>query len=386
MKIVKIDAYAVRVGPRTRAEVDTRKGIENYGEYFIDKDAWTSIYSQFHETSLVRIETDNGLVGWGEAQAPVSGRAVKAIVEDLCTPILIGRDPFDVEYLWYRLYSSMRERGHITGFFVDAIAGVDLALYDLLGKALDKPAHRLLGGRFRDSVKVYVGMGGTDADEVATEAVEHVGYGYRAIKLHLKSPDKELLEIVRAVRTAVGEDIELRVDIHTTRDVSGAIRLGRGLEALNVRWIESPTAPEDARGQAEIARALDMEVATGEWLRTVWEWRQWVDYRGFDTAMPDIARTGLTEGKRIAALCDSYNLPIAPHVGGGGILSVAASVEYSLAIPNFQILEHSHHAHANKGLIASSYPEPVDGAFPATDVPGLGVEIDEEAVEKYSVK
>jgi len=386
MKIVKVDAYAVKVGDRSDEKASTRAGIYDYGDYFIDRDAWTSIYSRHHETALVRIETDNGLVGWGEAQAPVSGRAVKAIVEDLCTPVLMGADPYDVEYLWYRMYSSMRERGHITGFFVDAIGGVDLALYDLLGKALGKPAHKLLGGRFRDDVKVYVGINGTDPDKVAEQAVEHVGYGYKALKLHLRSPNDELIEIVRAVRSAVGDHIELRVDVHTTRDVSGAIKLGRGLEALNVRWLESPTAPEDARGQAEIASALDMEVATGEWLRTVWEWRQWVDYRSFDTAMPDIARTGLTEGKRIAALCDSYNLPIAPHVGGGGILSVAASVEYSLAIPNFQILEHSHHAHKTKGLIASSYPEPVDGVFPATDVPGLGVEIDEEAVEKYSVE
>jgi L-alanine-DL-glutamate epimerase-like enolase superfamily enzyme len=382
MKIVKVEAYALKIGEVAPAK---RDGVFDYGEYFIDRDAWTSIYSRRHETALVRIETDDGTVGWGEAQAPVSGRAVRAIIEDLCVPVLMGQDAYDVEYLWYRMYSSMRERGHITGFFVDALCGVDLALYDLLGKVLGKPAHRLIGGRFRDSVPVYVGMGGVDPAAVAAQATEHVGYGYRAIKLHLRGPNAQILEIVAGVRAAVGPDIELRVDVHTTRDVSGAIALGRGLEALGVVWLESPTAPEDARGQAEIARALDMQVATGEWLRTVWEWRQWVDYRGFDTAMPDIARTGLSEGKRIAALCDAYNLPIAPHVGGGGILSVAASVEYSLAIPNFQILEHSHHAHATKGLIAKSYPEPVDGAFHATDIPGLGVEIDEEAVARYSV-
>ncbi len=383
MKIIRIDAYAVKIGPVQSGKAS--EGVEDYGEYFIHQDAWTSIYSRRHETALVRLETDTGLVGWGEAQAPVSGRAVRVIVEDLCTPVLMGADPFDVEYLWYRMYSSMRERGHITGFFVDAIAGVDLALYDLLGKALNKPAHKLLGGRFRNSVRVYAGIGGTDPDKVAEQAREHAGYGYTALKLHLRSPNRKLIEIVRAVRSAVGDEVELMVDVHTTRDVSEAIDLGRGLESLGVRWLESPTAPEDARGSAEIASALDMQVTTGEWLRTVWEWRQWVDYRGFDAAMPDIARTGLTEGKRIAALCDGYNLPIAPHVGGGGILSVAASVEYSLAIPNFQILEHSHHAHANKAKIASKFPQPVDGYFPATDVPGLGVEIDEAAVEECSV-
>lgn len=386
MKITRVDAYAIKIAPeQARDSNQNSPQVESYGDYFIAADAWTSIYSRAHETCLVRLETDNGLVGWGEAQAPVGARATKALVEDLCRPVIMHRDPFDVEYLWYRLYSAMRERGHITGFYVDALAGVDLALYDLLGKALGQPVHKLLGGRFRNQVEVYAGLGGSEPATVAAAAAEHVGYGYRALKLHLRTPNPETITIVQAVREAVGPAITLMVDIHMLRDVSGAIELGRGLEALGVRWLESPCQPEDVRGQAEIARALDMQVATGEWLRTTWEWRQWIEQRAFDVAMPDIARTGLSEGKRIAALCDSFNLPIAPHVGGGGILSVAASVQYAAAIPNFQILEHSHHAHATKALITTHYPEPVNGAFPLDDTPGLGVAINEETVAMYAV-
>jgi len=383
LKIASVDAFAVKLPPGSRR--GDRADAEVFGDYHIARDQWTSIYSNRHETCLVRIETDDGLVGWGEGQAPVSPRTLKSIVEDLCRPVLLDRDPFDVEYLWYRLYSAMRERGHITGFYVDALAGVDLALYDLLGTALGKPAHKLLGGRFRDRVPVYVGLGGADPGQVAQAAVEHLGYGYRALKLHLKASNREILDIVGAVRQAVGDSVELMVDVHTTRDVSEAIALGRGLETLGVRWLESPCAPEDVHGQAEIARSLDLQVATGEWLRTVWEWRQWIEYRSFDVAMPDIARTGLTEGKRIAGLLDSFGLPIAPHVGGGGILSVAAAVQFSAAVPNLQILEHSHLAHASKARIARSYPEAEDGAFAVTDTPGLGVEIDAEAVVEFSV-
>ena len=383
MKIARVDAYALQFpAPQSPRQ---RPGADVYGHYHIAREGWTSIYSDRHETCLVRLETDDGLVGWGEGQAPVSPRTVKSIVEDLCRPVLLDRDPFDVEFLWYRLYSAMRERGHITGFYVDALAGVDLALYDLLGKALDKPAHKLLGGRFRNRVPVYVGMGADDPDQVAQTAVDHVALGYRALKLHLRGPNNQILSIAAAVRAAVGDGVELMVDVHATRDVSAAISLGRGLEALGARWLESPCAPEDVRGQAEIASALDMQVATGEWLRTAWEWRQWIEFRAFDVAMPDIARTGLTEGKRIAGLLDSFGLPIAPHVGGGGILSVAASVQFSAAIPNFQILEHSHGAHANKARIAKRYPEPVDGAFPVDDAPGLGVEIDAQIVADFSI-
>lgn len=386
MQITRVDAYAIKIPPRDAITLEGNLNVEQYGDYTIAADAWTSIYSRNHETCLVRLETDTGLVGWGEGQAPVSPRATAVLVEDLCTPLLLGRDPFDVEYIWYRLYSAMRERGHITGFYVDALAGVDLALYDLLGKALNKPAYKLLGGAFRPNVPIYAGMGGTDPQAVAAAAREHVALGYRALKLHLRVENHALGEIVAAVRQAVGPRITLMVDVHGTRDVSEAIELGRLLEAQNVRWLEAPCQPEDIRGQAEIASALDMQVATGEWLRTVWEWRQWIAQRAFDVAMPDIARTGLSEGKRIAALCDSFNLPIAPHVGGGGILSVAATIHYSAAIPNFQIMEHSHGAHARKGLIATSYPEPADGAFHLPTGPGLGVEIDEDAVHRYNAR
>jgi len=359
-------------------------GRDEYGDYHLARDSWSSIYSRCHETALVRIEADNGLVGWGEGQAPVSPRTVKAIVEDLCRPVLMGQDPFDVEYLWYRLYSAMRERGHITGFYIDALAGCDLALYDLLGKALDKPAHKLLGGRFRDSIPVYAGIGGNGPESAATAAIDHVAQGYRALKLHLRQTNQEIAAIVAAVREAVGPEILLHVDIHGQRDVAGAITLGRALEKHDVRWLEAPLLAEDVKGHAEVAAALDLQVATGEWLRTTYEWRQWVDGRAFDCAMPDIARTGLTEGKRIAALCDAYNLPIAPHVGGGGILSVAASVQYSAAIPNLQVLEHSHGAHANKARVARAFPTPAGGRFELTDEPGLGVDIDEDRVREFT--
>ncbi|MEZ4640680.1 MAG: mandelate racemase/muconate lactonizing enzyme family protein [Caldilineaceae bacterium] len=383
MRITRVDTYAIKIPPKTTDRIEGNLNVERYGDYTIAADAWTSIYSRNHETCLVRLETDDGVVGWGEGQAPVSPRATATLVQDLCTPLLLGRDPFDVEYIWYRLYSAMRERGHITGFYVDALAAVDLALYDLLGKALGKPVYKLLGGQFRNRVPIYAGIGGNDVESTVAAAQEHITAGYNALKLHLRVDNRALLHIVEAVRVAVGPGIQLMVDVHGTRDVSEAIELGKGLETLGVRWLEAPCQPEDIRGQAEIARALSMQVATGEWLRTVWEWRQWIEHRSFDVAMPDIARTGLSEGKRIAALCDSFNLPIAPHIGGGGILAVAASIHYSLAIPNFQIMEHSHKAHAVKGSIARSYPEPVASAFLLPEEPGLGVEIDEAAVEQW---
>lgn len=384
MRITEVDAIPIKI-PRGAKWDENREteNINDYGDYFIDRNAWTSIYPKHLETTLVRIETDDGIVGWGEAFSPVSRRTTATIVEDLCRTVVMGHDPRDVEYLWYRTYSSMRERGHVTGFFIDALSGVDQALWDILGKASGLPVHRLLGGRFRDRVRVYAGYGGTDPLRMAEQAKELTGLGYTALKLHVRVSNAGIVEIVRAVRDAVGPEIELMVDVHTTRDVAEAISLGRALEHLGVRWLESPTAPEDIAGQAEIARALDMQVASAEWVRTAYEWRLWLEQRGVDCAMPDIGRTGISEGKRIAALCDIFNIPVAPHVGAGGILAIAAGIQLSAAIPRFQILEHSHHALAFKAQIASRYPEPVEGHFVLDDTPGLGVEIDEEQVARF---
>ncbi len=174
--------------------------------------------------------------------------------------------------------------------------------------------------------------------------------------------------------------------MHTTLSVPAAIELGRKLEALGVLWLESPTVPEDIQGQAEIARALDMAVAIGEWTRTRFEMREAMERRAYDIAMPDIGRTGLTEGKKIACLADTYNIPVAPHVGGGGILSIAATVHFSASIPNFLIMEHSPDAYATKCQIVKA-PLPVaDGAFLVSDSPGLGVQVDEEALSRLAVK
>jgi L-alanine-DL-glutamate epimerase-like enolase superfamily enzyme len=175
------------------------------------------------------------------------------------------------------------------------------------------------------------------------------------------------------------------VDVHIGKDVSEAIKLGRRLEDLDVQWLESPTAPEDPYGSADIARALDLQIASGEWLRTTWQWREFLEAHALDVAMPDISRSGITESKRIAQLCDTYNIPVAPHVGRGGTIALAATIQFSATIPNFQIIEHMHQVHEQRSKICTTYPSPVDGEFLVSDTPGMGVTIDEDAVRSYAI-
>ncbi|HIF72876.1 MAG TPA: mandelate racemase/muconate lactonizing enzyme family protein [Dehalococcoidia bacterium] len=385
MKIKEITAFPIRITRDDDDEGNERPAVIDYGEYFVDKTAFTSIYSKHHETTVIKIETDTGIIGWGEAQSPVSPRTTHTIIEDLVRPLIMGRDPFDIEAIWTRNYGAMRERGHPTGFYIDAIGGTDIALWDIVGKATGKPVHKLAGGRYRDKIKLYAGISGTDPEKVADKAEEHVGYGYQALKLHLLLDAEGVAEIASTVRKRIGPSIMLMCDVHMRQSVSSAIKLGRELEKLDFTWLESPLVPEDIPGAVALSEALDMAVAIGEWSRTRYEMREAFERRAYDIVMHDIARTGITEGHRIGTIADTYNIPVAPHVGGGGILSVASTVEYSASCSNFMIMEHSHHANRYKNAITAQEYGPKNGFFEPSDKPGLGIEIDQSLVEKHLV-
>ena len=245
--------------------------------------------------------------------------------------------------------------------------------------------YKLLGGAFRERVPVYNNVSAATPIEAAAEAKSHVDAGYGGVKLHIRSSVAETAEVAEAVRDAVGPEIKIMVDVHTYHTLSSAIALGRRLEAIDATWLESPLVPEDIGGLVELSRALDVPVASSEWTRTRWDLREAFERHAFDIVMPDIARTGLTEGMAIATLADTYNIPVAPHIGGGGVVSIVASIHYSAAIPNFFIMEHNRNAYPLRGCIASGQPEVVGGAFPLPERPGLGIEISDDALAEYSV-
>ena len=162
MKIVDVRAFPLRISEH--AEGAARVPPIAGGDYHVDRSRSTTIYSPHHETTVVRLETDDGIVGWGEAQSPVSPNTTATIVRELVRPLVMGCDPFDIEAIWTRNYGAMRERGHPTGFYIDAIGGADIALWDVVGKAIEKPVHKIAGGRYRDDVLLYAGIGGTDPE------------------------------------------------------------------------------------------------------------------------------------------------------------------------------------------------------------------------------
>jgi L-alanine-DL-glutamate epimerase-like enolase superfamily enzyme len=330
-------------------------------------------------TLFVMVVADNGMVGIGECQAPVVPEAPQAIIKHLLAPLLSGRDAMEREVLWDEMYSSMRDRGHLTGFMLDAISALDIALWDLAGKILRISVAQLAGGAFRSKIPVYVsGLAGKTRQERITRALDFVARGFRVIKLFLNDGLAADIDEVAAIRQAVGKDVQLMVDVQWRYDISSAIQFGRALERLGVVWLETPSNPEDIAGHAEICAALDMAVASGECERTRYQFRQWLERRALDIIQPDVGRAGgITECRKIAALAETFNVPCALHCGVGLSPYIAATLHLAASLPNLLFIEYQPTMHA---LANTLLEQPIlceNGFMTLPEGPGLGITFQE---------
>ncbi|GAA4245860.1 mandelate racemase/muconate lactonizing enzyme family protein [Dactylosporangium darangshiense] len=372
MKIVDVRTWAVKLrGDDVYLGAATREASKQ--PYYL-RPPWRSLYSDRYETMIVRLTCDDGTVGWGECLAPVGPEIPQAIVDRLLTPVLLGADPRPVRPLWARLTGLMRERGHLVGHQADALAAVDIALWDLAGKASGLPVHALLGGAFRDVVPTYVSGLPVPNDEArAALACKWLADGATHLKLHLGHGVERDLATYDAV-AATGARVA--VDAHWAYDLADALRLGRALDERGAWFLEAPLAPEDMEAHRDLAAALVTPIAVGEAMRNRYEFRQWLQARALDLAQPDVGRTGITEAMAIAEVATAHHVPIAPHhsVGLGVVLAaglhVAAAIE---AMPAFEF-QPGPFPVANRILTAPLPGGP--GSFPVPTAPGLGVDVD----------
>jgi len=368
--ITSVESFVVKIGDR-----------ETDHPYYGETDYYPTdicVYSSKFEQTLVKVTTESGLEGWGEVQAPVAPEVAATLIETLLGPMLLGEDPIDVERLWDRMYESMNVRGHYQGFMIDAMAGLDIALWDLKGKILDAPVSSLIGSRRRDELAAYVTGPGENANEYLAE-------GFNAVKIGHVTDIADL----DAIRDAVSghPPASLLVDHHWSMDTAhDAIRLGRQLEDIGVGFVEAPLPPEDIDGAARVTEALDVPVALGESLRTTHDFKLRLQRDAFDIAQPDINRTGLTEGMRIAELVDSYGRPVAPHIGGSLSIAMVATWHLSSAISNFMVQEHQPDRFAVSNDYLRSGIDIQDGRLPVPEGAGLGIEIDETALDPHIVE
>jgi D-galactarolactone cycloisomerase len=388
--IARVEAFAIRLQRDTSRTAGTAGSpvtlAPSSGSHYRRAVTYPTVYSDDLETMLVRVESSDGVVGWGEAQAPVGPEIPRTIIEVLLGPLALGEDALAPERLWSRLYSAMRVRGHTGGFLLDAIAAIDIAVWDICGKTWGQPVARLLGGPCHDPVPCYVsGLHGASVDARVAEAERHYARGARAFKLFLTHDEDECLETLRAVRAALGPKAGLAVDALWRLDETRACRFARSLEALDVLWLEAPLAPEDVRGHARLARRSPVRIAIGESYRTRFEVLPFFERGAVGVLQPDLGRSGITEARKLAALADTYHVPIAPHVSIGLGPQIAAAVHLAAATPNLLLLECNPGVFELSTTLAHSALDWSVAGIPAGHEPGLGVQVDEEAVRRIAV-
>jgi galactonate dehydratase len=353
---------------------------------------------------FVKIETDQpGLIGWGEATLEWHTRAVVGAVEDLAQ-LLIGEDPTRVEHLWQMMYRQhfWHGNGAVRG---TAIAGIDLALWDILGKSLGVPCHHLWGGRVRDYIRLYCHLGGgkmedfydtkpEDAKRFADLARAVVADGFTAFKsmavpeqlpLEGIAPVKYAAACVAAMREAVGDRIDIMVDCHARPSPRMGLLFAKALEPYGLYFFEEPCWPEHMDGIAEIQRAVATPIATGERLTSFYAFKELFEKRAASVVQPDITHCGgLTATRRIAAMAEAYGITVAPHNPQGPV-STAASIEFGFSTPNYLICEAVHQdVPWRDDIVNWGFRVEKKGrlVYPS-ERPGLGVEINEAEIAKH---
>jgi galactonate dehydratase len=340
---------------------------------------------------FVRVESDEGAVGWGEASLEGHAEAVEGAFAALRDRFL-GHDPFRIEDIWQVGYRGGFYRGGPVQ--MSALSGLEQALWDLKGRALGLPVWEMLGGRLRDTIRAYAWIGGDRPHEIADAARARRGQGFSAVKMNATAEldwigtPKLFDEVIERVRAAQAEGMDVGLDFHGRVHRPLAKQLARALEPLGLLFIEEPLLSENPEGLAQIAGLVSTPIALGERLYTRWDFKPFFEAGAVDIIQPDLSHAGgILECRKIAAMAEAYDVAVAPHCPLGP-LALASCLQLAACAPNVALQEMSLGIHYNVGADLYSYCadeaalRPVDGSLPIPAAPGLGVDIDEAAVRE----
>ena len=348
---------------------------------------------------FIKLLTDEGLIGLGERPTGHAAdlRAQIQLLETMCEEFVVGQSPFDVEKLWQRIYGTRHDYRHPSLFATPAISAIEMALWDLIGKATGQPIYNLLGGQYHDKLRAYAYMPAEGiwenpekAGEVAAKLVEE---GNTACKIDPFMPLfplprdiplkdlKHAARIFRAIRDAVGDELEIGIGTHGQFSTSGAIRAAKVLEEFHPFWFEEPVPPENVDEMARVARQTSIPIATGERLVTKYEFAQVLNKQAAGIIQLDVGQCGgILESKKIAGMAEAHFAMIAPHMYVGPI-AAAAAVHVDTSSPNFLIQEYN-----GDSLHNDIFVDPIrfhQGFITPPTAPGLGVELNEEMVARH---
>lgn len=356
---------------------------------------WSQGWVDQRATTLVKITTEDGLVGWGEG-------AAASLIDELLAPLIIGGDPMQRGGLWERMFHALYNANIFVGLAGSALSAIDIALWDLAGKATGLPAHALLGGKVRDRVAVYAtGLYYTEGefpDRLLDEARSYVEQGFTGMKTKVGGLTvEEDVRRVRALREAIGPDVRLMVDANEAYNATTAIRIGHKLAELDLMWFEEPVNAQDVEAYLQVKDALPMAIAGGENLRTRFEFKDYLARRAYDIAQPDIMHCGgITEMARICAMANAHGVQVNPHVWGSPIM-IAATLHLTATLPpcptardpqpyaQEPVMEFDRTPSAIRQQVCAEPFDQRDSYIRVPEGPGLGIEVDEYVVRDLSI-
>jgi len=360
---------------------------------------WSVWVTDRRQAALCVVSTDEGIEGVGEAfYIGGSAKIAASMISDGYAPLIIGKDPFDTATIWDFLYNRTRDQGR-KGLPVSALSAIDIALWDIKGKALGLPVHKFLGGSYRDKARVYAtGLYEPQnvpsiEDALVEEALGYKKDGFSAMKLKVGYGIDTDMRYVRAVRKAIGEDIILMVDANHAYNAAEAVRLAREMEQYNVYWFEEPVPPEDIDGYIELKQKSNILIAGGECEFSHFGFRELITRRAVDILQPDLCATGgFTAMMRIVALASAWNVPVMPHVWGTNV-GLAAALQLFAALPHFPerrfptepFFEYDRSFHPLRDGVTQEKFIMRDGYIDIPQRPGLGITLDMDFVKKYAI-
>ncbi|MEM3192298.1 MAG: mandelate racemase/muconate lactonizing enzyme family protein [Candidatus Parvarchaeota archaeon] len=353
-----------------------------------------SIVFDSYKSVLVKVTGENGITGIGESMTRLSSKALKSIIDDVLKPVIMGKNAFDYELLWEEMYSTMRQRGHYKGYMIEAISGVDIAIWDLMGKTLHLPIYSLLGGKFRDQLKCYASsVRFRKPEDVVNDVKNIINEGFDQVKLKVGRGVEEDALAVKLLRDTYGYDLTIMVDANSGYNINSALKVGKIFEKYEVFWFEEPISPDNIPGYRLLSQKLDIPIAAGESEFTKFGFRDLITLGNIGIIQPNVGRSGgFTEVRNILAFARAYGIPYAPHTGSSSAITMAAEVHLAAYAPNFLTYEYMRtpwsHEQPNplrNEILKKNLDEPLNGRINVPAVEGLGVELNEEAVKKYRV-
>jgi len=338
-----------------------------------------TIYPTTDMSVLIKVTADDGTVGWGETYGIVAPEAVTAIIDDVLGPAIVGRDPRDAVVIQEDLYDMMRVRGFFGGFYVDSIAGVDIAIWDLFGKLVGQPVVKLIGGQRHETIPAYVsGLPGNSLEERVELARNFLSRGFSAFKYAAAVSFDGIVAEMRALRNGLGDEARLMVDLHWKFTAQEAIQLIDQLSVYRPYFVEAPCQPEDIEGQAHVGSQIRMPLALGEEWRTVYEYRPRLERRAMSIIQPEMGHIGISQFMQIARMANAFHMKVIPHASIGIGIFQAASLHATAALPNAPMHEYQHSVFDRNLNYVKTSMKCADGVFHLPEGPGLGIEPSDE--------